>query len=115
MANTVLWKTPATAAFSDVAWGHHRWYNGSDGYPDTYVRNRSPYRQMTDVVAVVAYLLDHGQDGFDAAVQGAQSLAHRRFSPLVTAYLQDQILTARLKQIAQSDGKEYYREVFEQK
>lgn len=109
-----LKKRPSTAPFSDVAGGLHRWYNGAEGYPASYVRTRSPYRQMTDTAAVAVYLLDHSQDGFDAAVQQAQSLAHKRFSPVVTAYLQDEALVARLRELATGEGKEYYREVFEQ-
>ena len=46
----------STAQFADIALGHHRWYDGSDGYPAHYVRTDSPYRQMTDAAACAAVL-----------------------------------------------------------
>ena len=59
----------STETYADIALGHHRYYNGNDGYPASYVRNRSPYRQMTDVVAVVACLIANCRGDAEAAIQ----------------------------------------------
>ena len=106
-----LRRCPSTAAYADVVYGHHAWYNGLGGYPEEYVRTASPCRQMTDVMAVVAYLLDQ-QDASDAAFEQVRSLAHSRFSPLVAAYLEDAALRQGLQAIL-LDQDRYYRTLYE--
>jgi len=106
-----LKRCPSTAAYADVVYGHHAWYNGMGGYPEEYVRTESPCRQMTDVMAVVAYLLDQ-QEPPEEALNQARALAHTRFSPLVTAYLEDEDLCRGLKNIL-IDEERYYRCLFD--
>ena len=50
---------PSTAAYADVARGHHMFANGQGGYPDSFDPNTSPYRT---VIALV-----RGADCLDAA------------------------------------------------
>ena len=107
-----LARCPSTARFADVALGHHSWYNGAGGYPSPYVRNESPYRQMTDVVAVVAYLLDRREVGLQKTVEEIISQEHKRFSPLVTAYLDDSGLLSAIREILEND-EPYYRLFYE--
>lgn len=105
-----LGRCPSTAACADVVYGHHAWYNGMGGYPEGYVRNDSPCRQMTDVMAAVAFI----QDGADpaAAIDEVRSQAHSRFSPLVAAYLEDEGLRRGLLAIL-ADDRRYYRQLYD--
>ncbi len=105
-------RCPSTARFADVALGHHRWYNGAGGYPASYVRNDSPYRQMTDMVAVVAYLIE--RDGVDLKTAVGEVIAQerKRFSPLVTVYLDDPRLLSGIETILQND-EPYYRRFYQ--
>ena len=105
-----LRRCPSTAACADVVYGHHAWYNGMGGYPEDYVRGDSPCRQMTDVMAVVAFLLD--EEDAASALEQVRAQAHTRFSPLVAAYLEDEALCRGLLDIA-ADEKRYYRQLFD--
>jgi hypothetical protein len=106
-----LRRRSSTADFADVALGHHSWYGGG-GYPDTYVRTASPCRQMTDVAAVAAHMVERYDSDMDALVRGMLDGARGRFSPPVTAYLTDGVLCRQLEQLLQSDGRNYYRDVY---
>ena len=105
-----LRRCPSTAACADVVYGHHAWYNGMGGYPEDYVRGDSPCRQMTDVMAVVAFLLDEGD--VSAAMDQVRAQAHSRFSPLVAACLEDEALRRGLQDIAAGEAR-YYRRLLE--
>ncbi|MBQ9324286.1 MAG: HD domain-containing protein [Clostridia bacterium] len=108
-----LSQRPSTARFADIALGHHRWYNGADGYPVDYVRNASPYRQMTDVLALADYLAQ-GTAAWDHLVRDAKALGGTRFSPLVTACLMDQALLSRLQSlVSKENDMVYYREIYD--
>lgn len=107
-----LARCASTARFADVALGHHSWYNGLGGYPETYVRNGSPYRQMTDLVAVVAYIVDQEDRELSETIREITVQEHKRFSPLVTAYLDDEKLVSRIESILRED-EPYYRIFFD--
>ena len=102
----------STAIFADAALGHHRWYDGSDGYPANYVRNSSPYRQMTDLVAVVAFINDCDALSPREAVASVIAQEHSRFSPLITAFLSDEALLAGIEEIFRQHDEPYYRELY---
>ena len=104
---------PSTSDLADAALGHHRWYNGSAGYPEEYVRSKSPYRVMTDLVQLATYLVDHPQATTRETCDYILSLEHRRFSPLVTVCLNDKEVVERIDQILTGEHPEYYREVYE--
>ena len=110
-----LLERPSTAAFADVALGHHSWYNGAGGYPEKYVRLDSPYRQMTDVVAVVSYMIErYFDEGVDVRtlIGDVISKGRDRFSPQVVSYLNDEGLVSGLAALLESDCREYYRTVY---
>ena len=78
----------STKIYADCAYGHHAWYSGSGGYPDGYVRSDSPYRQMTDVVALVSYLVENHDSGRD--IRELINAEKKRFSPILTALIMDE-------------------------
>ena len=104
---------PSTGRFADVALGHHRWYDGSDGYPESYVRTDSDVRQMTDIVSAAVYLITEYTGDIDALIQQMDREAGRRFSPMVMAYLSDKALMHKLVPVLEDDGAEYYKEIQE--
>ena len=104
----------STEIFADVALGHHRWYDGSGGYPEEYIRNDSPYRQMTDVEAVSTELVMRFNGDIDKITNDIMSGAGKQFSPLVTAYLQDTDLKCKLNDILERDSKELFFEIYQE-
>ena len=102
----------STEIYADTALGHHSWYNGAEGYPESYVRNESPYRQMTDIAAVVTALLSSDASDADALFDSVLNAPRGRFSPVVVSYLEDSLLRCELYVIRNGDGEEYYREIY---
>jgi len=102
----------STAIYADAALGHHRWYDGADGYPESYVRNDSPYRQMTDLVAVVAYLNDCDELSPREAIASVIAQERSRFSPLITACLGDEALQSGIEEIFARQDEACYRELY---
>ena len=107
-----LARCASTLRFADAAIGHHSWYNGRGGYPETYIRSSSPYRQMTDVVAVVACIMDQNDKSLAETVEEIIAQAGKHFSPLVTSYLDDQKLLSGIENIL-SNEEPYYRVFYE--
>lgn len=87
----ILSRFASTQKYMPTALGHHRWYDGSGGYPEEYVREEDPNRQVTDIVAIAAYftgLMDSKfNDGrkelsVDEALSNVRAQAGTRFSPV---------------------------------
>jgi hypothetical protein len=79
----------STEIYADCAYGHHAWYDGSKGYPEEYVRNDSVYRQMTDVIALVSYLVESYDSDTTKNVKEILQNEKKRFSPVLMAMLMD--------------------------
>lgn len=106
MGKVCLSERKSTKCYSDIAHGHHSWYDGSKGYPDSYKRLECPYRQMVDVIALTDWIDNavendkmYSQENktFDEAVETVISLEGKRFSPLLTARLRDKDVAEKLK------------------
>lgn len=98
----------STRKYAPIALGHHAWYDGSHGYPDSYVRLECSCRQIVDVIALIDWLdnvtdLNHLYTGvqmsFEEALTTAVSLEGKRFSPLLTARLRDHRVSDLLIQV----------------
>ena len=118
----MLSERESTSLYAPAALGHHVWYDGSRGYPDSYRRLECRSRQMVDVIALVDWLaaapetgkLRRGRDmTFDGAVAEAIALEGRRFSPLLTARLRDAGVVERIKAALEKGRLESYRELYE--
>lgn len=121
MGELRLSKRPSTAAFAPIALGHHAWYDGSQGYPEAYVRLECPSRQMVDVVGLAEWLdnvtnATHLYTGakttFQKAVDEAISLGGRRFSPLLTQRLQEEETARRLEHAFREGRLAAYRRLY---
>ena len=104
----------STRDFADIALGHHGWYNGSGGYPAEYIRLKSSCRAMTDLVSVAVYLDDNGKEDLEKAIQEVQALQGKRFSPLITADLNDEELRKSLEEVLQNGDRPYFEEFFQE-
>lgn len=111
----------STQHYAAAALGHHSWYNGSHGYPQSYQRLECPYRQIVDVVGLIdwidtsmnySWLYDHTKKSFDEAVQRAIELEGKRFSPLVTARLRDKAVVERLRETLESARSAAYQQLY---
>ena len=67
---------------------------------------------MTDLVAVVAYIVDQEDRELSETIREITVQEHKRFSPLVTAYLDDEKLVSRIESILRED-EPYYRIFFD--
>lgn len=112
----------STRRYAAAALGHHSWYDGSHGYPDSYKRLECPYRQMVDVIGLVdwidnsmtyAWLYGRAKKSFDEAVEEAITLEGKRFSPLLTTRLRDKAVAETLRQAFETARYEAYRQLYE--
>lgn len=111
----------STRLFAAAALGHHSWYDGSRGYPESYKRLECPERQMVDVIGLIdwmdnsmnrAWLYGHAKKNFDETVQEALTLEGKRFSPLLTARLRDNAAVETLRQAFETTRYEAYRQLY---
>ena len=103
----------STAAYADTALGHHSRYDGAQPLPGGYERTHSPTRQMTDAVCVAMFLQDEYAGDMNALLKKLFSAEGTRFSPMITACLNDKKLAAEIENVLKSDPAPYYREVYE--
>lgn len=124
--HTVVGKThlaarASTCRFAEIAHGHHAWYDGSRGYPDSYRRLDCPLRQMVDIIGLADWFdnvmytnrtFTGVEMTFEEAVNTAISLEGKRFSPLLTLRLLDKKVTDRLSLVFSSARKEAYLRIY---
>lgn len=111
----------STHDYAAAALGHHSWYDGSHGYPETYKRLACPCRQMVDVIGLIdwidnslsrPWLYGRSKKSFDEIIQEALSLEGKRFSPLLTARLRDSTILEKIQQTFVSARKEAYYQLY---
>ncbi len=111
----------STKEYADAAYGHHRWYDGNDGYPAGFKRKESPYRSLVDLIAFADYLDFESGDvtslpvrtvSFEEKIRRATDLEGRRFSPLVTGWLRTPDLLQQLKELYLNGRREGFRQLF---
>lgn len=116
-----LEKRASTRRFAPVALGHHSWYDGSHGYPDSYKRLECPCRQMVDVIGLMDWIenvtdaqcmLTGVELTFEEAVEAAIGMEGKRFSPLLTARLQDERIAAGLREAFETGRKEAWERLY---
>lgn len=98
----------STRRFASAALGHHYWYDGSRGYPDSYRRLECAERQMIDVIGLMdwldnvsytAQLYTGTEKTFKQAVEEAIELEGKRFSPLLTVWLREAKIKEKLENV----------------
>lgn len=114
---------PSTRRYAAAALGHHSWYDGSHGYPESYNRLDCPDRQMVDVIGLIdwmdnsmtyAWLYGHTKKSFDETVQEAIALEGKRFSPLLTTRLRDKNVTEALRHAFETARYAAYQRLYQE-
>ena len=117
-----LAKRSSTLPYADVAQGHHSWYDGSGGYPDSYKRLECQYRQMVDVIGLIDWLVNvtdtaklytGREKTFEEAAADAIAMEGRRFSPLLTARLRENSVCEKIKNAISDGRREVYYKMYE--
>ncbi len=117
-----LGERESTSMYAPVALGHHCWYDGSHGYPETYHRLECPCRQMVDIIGMLdwinnvvdtATMYTGVEKSFREAVDAAVDLERRRFSPLLTARLRDKAIAEQMEKAFAEGRREAYRLLYE--
>lgn len=112
----------STSRYADIAKGHHSWYDGTHGYPESYKRLECPYRQMVDVIGLVDWLDDVTEEGrfhtgfrksFQEAVEEAILLEGKRFSPLLTMRLREKRVAKLIEQAFEEGRREAYHGLYD--
>jgi len=119
---SLLRSRPSTSRYAPAALGHHAWYDGTRGYPETYKRLEHPERQMVDMIGLVDWLVDVTDTErvhtgiemtFDQAIEGAIALEGRRFSPLLTVRLRDRWVAEQIRSGMEKGRWVAYRQMYE--
>lgn len=114
---------PELRGFADIARGHHRFYDGSAGYPASFDIAASPLRPMIGVIALCDSL-DAATDTlgrnyargkrFDAVLSELHAQRGGRYSAELVDLLQgDALLQTQVRALVTEGRSEVYREVHE--
>lgn len=112
---------PVFAQYKDIALGHHKWYNGKQGYPESFDNTASPLRPVIDLV-VISDCLDAATDNLNRNYRHAKTLhevllemkkqAGTRYNPvMVNALLHDETLCREVERIVTEGRYHCLREV----
>lgn len=112
---------PSTRRYAAAALGHHSWYDGTHGYPESYNRLECPCRQMVDVIGLIdwmdnrmhsSWLYGRTQKSYDRVAEDAIALESRRFSPLLTARLRDKAISEKIGRTFITARDEAYHQLY---
>ena len=111
----------STAAYADVAKGHHLWYDCSRGYPYDFNTFDSPVKTIIDIVAV-ADCMDAATDSVGRSYNKGKTLeeyteevasdAGTRYAPWSPELLSDSTVHADLEDILENGRMSIYRETY---
>jgi len=112
---------PLFEQFKDVSLGHHKWYNGKGGYPESFDNTKSPWRSFIDLV-VICDCLDAATDNLSRNYRKNKTLndvlpefvkdAGTRYNPvMVKAIVGDKELCKKLERALTSYRYELLKQV----
>jgi response regulator RpfG family c-di-GMP phosphodiesterase len=106
-----------SGVYLDVIKGHHKYYDGSGGYPEDFDIEGSKYRIMIDIITV-ADTIDSATDdigdmsietqSLEAVVSDIRSDAGKRYSPVVADALGDDAVIAEIARILDTERRDAY-------
>jgi len=77
MGAQMLKKYPSTASYTDIAHGHHKWYDDTAGYPADFSLHDSPYKPLISIVQI-ADCMDAATDTIGRSYSKGKSFADVR-------------------------------------
>ncbi|MBR5969779.1 MAG: hypothetical protein IK016_05455 [Lachnospiraceae bacterium] len=117
----LLEKQAATAAYADVALGHHKWYDNSGGYPDTFDINASPLKNVISIVTC-ADCMDAATDEVGRSYKDGKSLDHfleelregsgKRYAPWLYPLFEDPAFRSQIENLLTEGRDENYRKTY---
>ena len=115
---SMLKRYPGTAEYAEVALGHHRWYDDSQGYPDDFRIKDSKYKTVISLVQA-ADCLDAATDtigrsykqgkSLDAVIGEIKADSGTRYAPYVAELLDEPEVKAELERLLTVGRDENYR------
>ena len=112
----------STCRYANVARGHHVWYDGSKGYPETVDLSALPEKVIIDIVAC-ADCLDAATDTIGRSYSRGKSLfefareltegAGTRYAPYLAELFQDKAFLADLSYLLSNGRRKNYERVYE--
>lgn len=113
---------PQLMEYADVIEGHHKFYDGSKGYPEGFDNRKSPYKVMIDLITI-ADSTDAATDilgrnyvsgkKFDSVLAELKEGAGTRYSPALVDFIDSQqSLKEELSQLVSVRKSELYYEVY---
>lgn len=124
MGYTMLSAFKSIQAFTQPAFGHHRFYNEQGGYPTYYQRTDDLNQLMTDIITV-ADSVDAATDNIGRCYAKGVSLTElvgqlsaqsgTRYAPFVVELLDDDGLLARIADTLHTRRRQIYDEVYREK
>ena len=110
-----------TKDYADVALGHHRWYDGKDGYPEAYNPAKAKDRMVVDIVAC-ADCLDAATDNVGRSYKKGKELDDfivelkggigTRYAPFLLELFEDEEIYNELKNLLDSGRNDKYRHTY---
>lgn len=94
-----LRKRASTERYADCALGHHAFYNGQGGYPETYDRGASACRVLTDICAAADFMSEYHSANVRRTFDLVYERSGRQFSPDVCSLLRSDELRSRIGSI----------------
>ncbi len=128
----IIWKHPemgaellsrydSTKQFVDIAMGHHRWYNGTKGYPLDFDVDASPDRTLIHIV-MVADALDAATDRVGRSYKSGKSIngiltelrkaSGKRYSPVIVSLLDRPEVMTDIEFLLKKGREDNYRNTF---
>lgn len=117
----LLKRYPETAAYADVALGHHKWFDNSHGYPESFNPRESIYETVIAIVSV-ADCMDAATDSIGRSYKKGESLekfvnevmegSGTRYAPYVAELFKDEEILKELEKLLAEGRDENYRRTF---
>ena len=107
----LLERYESTKRYADVARGHHRWYNGRGGYPESYIPEKTKDRLSVDLV-LCADCMDASTDRVGRSYKQSKTLdefieelhegSGTQYAPFLTELLEDPAVCDELSEILEA-------------
>ena len=113
--------TPGLQKFKNITLGHHKWYDGKGGFPESFDNTKSPERILTDIVSLSDDVIQltkvmaakHIGDIGEMVLQKIKEGAGTRYNPeLVEILLSQSDISKKVRDFAEKKWAEEYYDVF---
>lgn len=115
---------PSLQKYKDTTLGHHKWYNGKGGYPDSFDNTKSPKRILIDIVTLSDCLQAaterigrnyKGEKNFDSVMAEFRRDAGTRYNPdLVNLIDEHPDLAKNLSKLIDDEWIDIYYNIYSQ-